>query len=135
MCASPGRDRNTEETKATKGTKRKAPDINTTEKGMNLSPQQAPLKSALAAKRTLSSAGSINSSNDEEVFTLQIKGRKNYEMLKHIRDAFEAHSAISKLKRIVSGQKTMVADETSSATSSPKRKNSSLENSTNSLEE
>lgn len=85
----------------------------------------------------MSSARSISNSADDEVFTLQVKGRKNYEMLKHIRDSFEAHSAISKLKRIVSGQKTLVADdETSSASSSPKRKkSSSVDNLTNSLEE
>lgn len=131
VCASPGRDRNTEETKPAKRAKRKDPDNNTvTEAPISLSPQ------TLLIKRSMSSARSISNSADDEVFTLQVKGRKNYEMLKHIRDSFEAHSAISKLKRIVSGQKTMVAAEACSASSTPKRKkSSSVDSLTNSLEE
>jgi hypothetical protein len=89
-----------------------------------------------------SGASSNNNNSEDEVFTLQIKGRKNYEILRHIRDAFEVQSAISKLKKMVSNERTMVDAKTSSSCStgsSPeKRKNSSLsstDNSTASLEE
>ena len=38
--------------------------------------------------------------DDAEIFTLKIKGRKNFEILKNLNDALEIQDAYSKLKKI-----------------------------------
>lgn len=95
VCASPGRDRNTEESKHQK--KGAKPVENT-----KLVTPAKPVLDSIIQTRSMPRSCSSSSKNDTDVFTLQVKGRKNYEILRHIRDAFEAYSAITKLKRIVS---------------------------------
>lgn len=85
------------------------------------------------------------SSDDNEVFTLQVKtqfrfkknislmtqlfkkirGKRNYEILRYMRDAFDAYTAISKLKKIVSSSDESVT----SSNLSFKRKESFSRNS------
>ena len=97
VCASPGRDRNTEEAKRIdKKPSKKAP--------VNMNADNSP-PCRLMNTRSMSNVRSMSSpgdAEDSEVFTLQVKGRKNYDILRQVRDAFEAYSAIEKLRKIVS---------------------------------
>jgi len=57
------------------------------------------------ASSTSPSAANVvvgEAADDSEIFTLQVKGRRNYDILRQVRDAFEAYSAIEKLRKIVS---------------------------------
>uniref|UniRef100_H2U135 Cellular tumor antigen p53 n=1 Tax=Takifugu rubripes TaxID=31033 RepID=H2U135_TAKRU len=79
VCACPGRDRKTEEANSTNmqnGTKE-------TKKRKSVPPPAA----AAAAKK--SKTASSAEEDDKELFTLQIRGRKRYEMLKKINDGLE----------------------------------------------
>ena len=109
VCASPGRDRNSEESKSQK----KTPKL-----------KQIPERNAsLINTRSMSRINSI-CSDDIEVYTLQVKGKKNYEILKYMRDAFDAYSAISKLKKIVSS-----SDESVTSSNQSFKRKESLEKS------
>nr|ASF61721.1 tumor suppressor p53 [Micropogonias undulatus] len=80
VCACPGRDRKTEEensTKAQSGTKQ-------TKKR-----KSAPTPDTTAVSVKKSKPASSAEEEEKEVFTLQIRGRKRYEMLKEINDALE----------------------------------------------
>ncbi len=104
VCASPGRDRNTEEAKRIENKQSKKTLVNT---DANKPPCH------LMNTRSLSNLKSISALSDtenSEVFTLQIKGRKNYDLLRHIRDAFDALAAIQKLRKFVSENSSTVSE-------------------------
>ncbi|KAM8881152.1 cellular tumor antigen p53 [Synchiropus picturatus] len=88
ICACPGRDRKTEEEN---GTKQKS--------GKQLKKRKSPTlpESTECNKKTKSAS----SAEDDEVFTLRVRGRQNFEMLKKINDALELQDKLGKNKSAV----------------------------------
>ncbi|KAL2079608.1 hypothetical protein ACEWY4_025352 [Coilia grayii] len=90
VCACPGRDRKTEEENSMKkkvlstGTKRKMQGSETEREGQGQAMPNPSTSKKLKA----------DPNADDEIFTLQIRGRKLYEMLKSINDSFELSDAI-----------------------------------------
>ncbi|XP_036379425.1 cellular tumor antigen p53 [Megalops cyprinoides] len=83
VCACPGRDRKTEEDNFRKLQEKTADKASTgTKRSFKETSQSAPRPEG--SKKTKSS-----SSNEEEIFTLQIRGKERYEMLKKINESLE----------------------------------------------
>ncbi|XP_069806489.1 cellular tumor antigen p53-like [Dendropsophus ebraccatus] len=82
ICACPGRDRRTEEDNYQKKRELKTG-------GKRVLPSSAILDSALPKKKCPS---------DEEIFTIQVKGRERYEMLKKVNEALELQDKVDQQK-------------------------------------
>ncbi|XP_063059433.1 cellular tumor antigen p53 isoform X1 [Engraulis encrasicolus] len=87
VCACPGRDRKTEETnfKNAQEAKTSAKTSSTaTKRSMPDSSQPATGSCAEGSKKS-----KVSSTTDDEIFTLQVRGRERFEMLKKINDSLE----------------------------------------------
>lgn len=88
ICACPGRDRATDENKYSKIKK------NIVEKPQVKSDSIKLISSDKEKKNSIS-----NQDDSEEVFTLVVKGRKNYEILKNLNDALRIQELYSRMKK------------------------------------
>lgn len=111
ICACPGRDRKTEEENAAKARSGKQLKKRKSASGQDGTEAEKKHKSASSAD------------DDDEVFTLRVRGRQNYEILKKINDAFELQDkAGAKSKTVVktetpapsSGKRVMLRDKSDS---------------------
>lgn len=84
VCACPGRDRKTEETNFRNAQEAKTSAKTATKRSLPEDPQAGAGAHAEGSKKAKSS-----SSTEEEIFTLQVRGRERYEMLKKINDSLE----------------------------------------------
>jgi len=99
VCACPGRDRKTEEENLNKKNGQKVPSEGTKRKlqGPEVDSQgqgQGPLLGLPAPKAGTSKRPKVEANSDDEVFYLEIRGRKRFEMLKNILDGLELRDAI-----------------------------------------
>lgn len=133
ICACPGRDRTSDEKKLPKPkqesvqeAKKVSPiqsninlksSLENTEKSKKFKHIEPRLNEIRINSITKESENSVIK-EDVEIFTLKIKGRKNYEILKNLNDALEIQDAYSKLKRInskdSSDQPKLIKNEKSS---------------------
>ncbi|XP_056601910.1 cellular tumor antigen p53 isoform X3 [Triplophysa dalaica] len=89
VCACPGRDRKTEEGNFRKEQEAKIPDKtpSTTKRSFKESFSSNPRAEG-------SKKAKLNNSSDEEMFTLQVRGKERYEMLKKINDSLELSDVV-----------------------------------------
>ncbi|RNA06799.1 tumor 63 isoform X7 [Brachionus plicatilis] len=91
ICACPGRDRATDENKYNKNKK--------------LGVEKAPVKTDSAKlinstdKEKKNSFLNLHQDDNEEIFTLVIKGRKNYEILKNLNEALRVQDLYTRMKK------------------------------------
>nr|ARJ54144.1 P53 [Gobiocypris rarus] len=83
VCACPGRDRKTEESNFRKDqeTKTMSKTPSTTKRGM--------IKESTMSRPEGSKRAKLSASSDEEIYTLQVKGKERFDMLKKINDSLE----------------------------------------------
>lgn len=88
ICACPGRDRSTDENKFMKNKKIPAEKLPVKTNSIKL------INNDLRQKKSLS----LNHEENEETFTLVVKGRKNYEILKNLNEALRIQELYTRLK-------------------------------------
>lgn len=97
ICACPGRDRSTDENKLNR-------------KKSNLKAKQRKCSEPEVDKNFLENSDKkaneikiksicVPADDDEEIYTIKVRGKKNYEMLKNLNEALEIQNAYTKMKR------------------------------------
>nr|XP_055054979.1 cellular tumor antigen p53 isoform X1 [Misgurnus anguillicaudatus]XP_055054980.1 cellular tumor antigen p53 isoform X1 [Misgurnus anguillicaudatus]XP_055054982.1 cellular tumor antigen p53 isoform X1 [Misgurnus anguillicaudatus]XP_055054988.1 cellular tumor antigen p53 isoform X1 [Misgurnus anguillicaudatus] len=84
VCACPGRDRKTEESNLRKEQEPKPSDKTPSTTKRSIKETTSSIPRAEGSKKA-----KLNNSSDEEIYTLQVRGKERYEMLKKINDGLE----------------------------------------------
>ncbi|XP_057178376.1 cellular tumor antigen p53 isoform X1 [Triplophysa rosa] len=89
VCACPGRDRKTEE-----GNLRKEQEAKTSDKTPSTTKRSFKESSSSNPRAESSKKAKLSNSSDEEIFTLHVRGKERYEMLKKINDSLELSDVV-----------------------------------------
>lgn len=107
VCACPGRDRKTEESNF-----RKDQETKTLGKTPSSNKRSLMKKSTSSVPRPEGSKkAKLSGSSDEEIYTLQVKGKERYEMLKKINDSFELSDVVPPSEMDKYRQKLLTKDK------------------------
>ncbi|KAK9974829.1 hypothetical protein ABG768_022898 [Culter alburnus] len=90
VCACPGRDRKTEESNFRKDQETKTPSKNPSTTKRSIVKES----SSSASRPEGSKKAKMSVSSDEEIFSLQVRGRERFEMLKKINDSLELSDVV-----------------------------------------
>ncbi len=121
LSACPGRDRNIDEKKLEKKKSKSIIDANNNKMTIVQQPEPKIVQLINNNQIKIKSSSLLQQSIDNEIFTLQVKGKKNYEILKKLNDALELQTAFL-TKRLNNESSISLKRKTSTSPTNPLEK-------------
>ncbi|KAK7172940.1 hypothetical protein R3I93_002913 [Phoxinus phoxinus] len=116
VCACPGRDRKTEESNF-----RKDQETKTVSKTPSTTKRSLMKESSSSTSRPEAKKAKLSASSDEEIYTLQVRGKERFEMLKQINDGLELRDVVPQCDVDKYRQKILSKTKKDGQTPEPKR--------------